>query len=189
MESKKLVREIPVNKYATVYEFVPGYRSMVYDGERYCLPFPYVVFVIRTTGKIKTLHVGCRTEPLDEKSLKDQELLYPPLSNIYMRWLLACSRPSIAAFWSSPFMGGWPEAMLVEQTALESHEHWQRMTPEEVMKVFAAWPKTIEFPHDPVGGLWCGGTTSKKDLPVRVTMTEVLAPMSREALNHVGNLY
>lgn len=172
-----------------VIEFEPGYRTITIYNGKFHLWFPYIIHIIRRHIGGRTMHMGLRVAPLNEKNILEETLMYPPLPNIFCDWLLACSTPSVEAFWSSNFSlaAGWPSHSLMLDTDLLSYGHWEKLDPKELVPIFCNWPKTIKFSWAS-NGLPCGEQT---DMPVQMPLKRCLGPIDPGLLGHVflyGNL-
>ncbi len=131
-----------------VYEQEPGFRTLQFaDDKNYYLYLPYMVYILHhhLNGR-EFLSVGFRTQPLNTDNLQDEILLFPPLPNICLTDYVVCCKPDIDEFWYSKFSSNerwtqWPGVRLLRKSELQSYENWCLLSPQEVMRIFANWPK------------------------------------------------
>ncbi len=179
-----------------IYEQKPGCRTIQLSCSNAYVFLPWMVYILRKDnqnpyrrGKLNTLHVGFRTEPLNVSGdLREEILLYPPLPNIYCQWLLACCEADLNAFWNSRFIeNGWPDEVLLSETALKSYEHWSSLKPDEVMAIFENWPNTIEFEFCNMTGLHAAWS-SVQQMPTQLFLGDCLQELPSSAISHVQGM-
>lgn len=89
-----------------VYEQSPTNRTIIVDGERYFLKFPYIIYLVKIIDDRKKLFVFARNKPL--KNI-DDKLCYLPLPNIYNSGEVCLDdrfttpEEAINLFWNSEF--------------------------------------------------------------------------------------
>ncbi len=183
-----------------VFEYAPSYRTVTIDYVQYYLYFPYVVFVLRKNHEQlehfapnlrRTIHVGFRTEPLDEgKPLDGQMLSHPFLPQTYGRWLLSCSAADIGGYWNSSFGPDsyWPSHYLLPDSGLKNYNDWSllsKTSPELVMAAFQDYPKTRIY-YDS-NTFYLSNSTNFRATPVELTvpLSETLEEVDATVLKHV----
>jgi len=135
-----------------------GYDYDTERVEKFFLPFPYIIFVYRQTydcgGFIgKCLFIGFANEEPNEKTT----VYFPPIPNVYKGWYVCLAEAigldnvedidsAIGYFWRSHFDLrcqpqytvedlGMPGVVMIKQTPMESLRGWEKLSPEEVLKI------------------------------------------------------
>ncbi len=200
---KKLVFKKPILKErmteidgAQIIEHPPTYRSLWTYGERknhFFLYFPYVVHIIRKHKSYGgheqlSLHVGFRTEPLPryKKDIRECTLLYPPMSNVYCKWLLVCSPATVEGFWKTQFNGhdAWADSKLRKAVGL-TFPSWEKIHPDDFMEKLNNWPKTIKADWGDDGLPRMYGSSRNKDMPCHVPFKDVMGKIYKSSIDHV----
>ena len=98
---------------ATLIEYEPVKRNvyLLFENqqiEKLTVSFPYMVFVIKEQSyrgrPLNTLHIGCRSKPLDPDNLLEETLFAPSVAGnyYYVPTFMVCCKADIDLFWSSP---------------------------------------------------------------------------------------
>jgi len=175
-------RIIQISERDTLIEQKPGYRTLRSYGKLF---FPYMIFIFRQWSSVQTMHFGLRTEPISEENIRNEVLLFPPLTNIYARWLLCCCRANVNDFWMSyfdPAGYGWPGGCICPISDLKSYDRWRTLMPEECMKAFENYPK--EIPGRRYDNVYFS-SSCPDTFSARVSVSEVLSQVSQNELCHI----